>query len=286
MTPLRQRMIEDMQLRNFSPHTREAYVRAVAKFAKHFAHPPDRLGPEEVRAYLVDMVQRRRVSWSLYNQTLCALRFYYHTTLGRDHLLKSIPCPKGQKRFPVVLSTNEVSRFLDVITNLKHRAMFMTAYSAGPRVSELVALRVSDIDSSRMLIRIRQGKGRKDRYVKLADRLLVVLRDYWKAYHPTAWLFPGKHHDRPIHRVTVAIVCRQIGKRAGLRKRVTVHMLRHSYATHLLDAGTDLRIIQALLGHRSIKTTALYTHVSQAKIESTPSPLDLLEPERQEDATS
>jgi integrase/recombinase XerD len=286
MTALRQRMIEDMQLRNFSPHTQEAYVRAVAKFAKHFGRAPDLLGPVEVRAYLVDMVGRRRVSWSLYNQALCALRFYYHTTLGRDQLLKSIPCPKEEKRLPVVLITNEVSRFFDAITNLKHRAMFMTAYSAGPRVSELVSLLVDDIDSSRMLISIRQGKGRKDRYVKLADRLLEVLRDYWKAYRPSRWLFPGNHHDKPIHRVTVAIVCRQIGKRAGLRKRVTVHMLRHSYATHLLDAGTDLRTIQVLLGHRSIKTTALYTHVSQAKIESTPSPLDLLEPERQEDATS
>ncbi len=285
MTPLRQRMIEDMQLRNFSPHTQVAYVRAVAKFAKHFARSPDRLGPEEVRAYLVGMVGRR-VSWSLYNQTLCALRFYYHTTLGRDHLLESIPCPKEQKTLPVVLSADEVRRFLDAIRNLKHRAMFMTAYAAGLRVSELVGLQVEDIDSSRMLIRVRQGKGRKDRYVKLAKRLLEVLRMYWKARHPSSWLFPGKYLDRPMNPKVVAMICQQIRKRAKLRKHVTVHTLRHSYATHLLDAGTDLRTIQVLLGHRSIKTTALYTHVSQAKIKSTPSPLDLLEPEGEEDATS
>lgn len=286
MTPLRRRMIEDMQLRNFSPHTQAAYVRAVTKFAKHFGQSPDRLGPEEVRAYLVHMVQQRRVSWSLYNQTLCALRFYYHTTLGRDRLLESIPCPKEQKTLPVVLSADEVRQFFDAIRNVKHRAMFMTAYAAGLRVSELVGLRVEDIDSSRMLIRVRQGKGRKDRYVKLAKRLLKVLRMYWKARRPSSWLFPGKCLDRPMNPKVVAMICQQIRKRAKLSKHVTVHTLRHSYATHLLDAGTDLRTIQVLLGHRSIKTTALYTHVSQAKIESTPSPLDLLEPDEEDDSAT
>lgn len=277
MGKLRTRMIEDMQMRNFSPHTQRAYVHAVARFAKFHRRPPDQLGPEEVRTYLVYLVQQRRVSWALYNQVLCALRFFFHTTLSRDRLLNGIPCPKGHKRLPVILSAAEVRRFFEAITNLKHRAMFMTAYATGLRVSELVGLRVEDIDSPRMLIRVRQGKGRKDRYVMLSDRLLQVLREYWKARRPTTWLFPGKQANQPITAGVVNVLCGQIAKRAGLSKHITVHMLRHSFATHLLDHGTDLRTIQALLGHRSIKTTALYTHVSQAKIQSTPSPLDLLE---------
>jgi len=278
MTPMRKRMIEDMQLRNFSIHTQRAYVRAVAKFAEYFGRSPETLGPAEVRSYLVYFVQGRQVSWSLYNQTLCALRFYYHITLGQNYLLEGIPFPKGEKKLPVVLSADEVTRFFEAISNLKHRTMFMTAYASGLRVSELVALRVEDIDSGRMMIRVRQGKGRKDRYVKLAEQLLTMLRTYWKAYRPAPWLFLGRYRDRPITIGAVTVLCRQICERAGLSKDVTVHTLRHSYATHLLDAGTDLRTIQVLLGHRSIKTTALYTHVSQAKLESTPSPLDLLSP--------
>ena len=279
MTPTRARMIEDMQLRNFSPHTQRAYVRAVAKLAQHFNKSPDLLGPDEVRAYLIHMVQRQRVSWSHYNQALCALRFYYHTTLGRDGLLAGIPCPKQQKKLPEVLSASEVSRFFNAITNLKYRAMFMTAYACGLRVSELVGLRVGDIDSTRMMIRVRQGKGRKDRDVPLPDRLLQVLRAYWATHRSTGWLFPGRFPDRPTSCTTVSELCHQISRRAGLGKRVTVHTLRHSYATHLLDAGTDLRTIQVLLGHLHIRTTARYTHVSPAKLGSIPSPLDLLDAE-------
>ena len=278
MTPTRALMIEDMQLRNFSPHTQKAYVRAVAKFAHFFDQSPDQLGPEEVRGYLIHLVQQRRVSWSFYNQTLCALRFYYHTTLGKDCLLAGIPCPKEQKKLPVVLSTSEVVRFFNAITNLKHRTMFMAAYACGLRVSELVGLRVTDIDSQRMMIHVRQGKGRKDRYIPLSIRLLEVLRGYWKARRPNGWLFPGRFPGHPIECTTVNRIARKIAHSAGLTKRVTVHTLRHSYATHLLDAGTDLRTIQVLLGHRNIRTTARYTHVSQAKLESIPSPLDLLDP--------
>lgn len=277
MTPTRVRMIEDMQLRNFSPHTQRAYVRAVATFAQFFGKSPDLLGPEEVRTYLIHLVQQRQVSWSFYNQTLCALRFYYQATLGKEGLLTGIPCPKPQKKLPVVLSVPEVSRFFNVITNIKHRALLMTAYASGLRVSELIALCIKDIDSARMMIHVRQGKGGKDRYVKLSSRLLKVLRAYWRTRQPTQWLFPGRFPNQPIHQTSVNLICQQIAQRAKLGKRVTIHTLRHSYATHLLDAGTDLRTIQALLGHRSIKTTALYTHVSQAKLESTPSPLDLID---------
>jgi len=269
-------MIEDMQLRNFSPHTQRAYVRAVAKFAEYFATRPEQLGPEEVRTYLVYLVQEGGVSWGTYNITLCALRFFYQATLGCDRMLEGIKCPKGEKRLPVVLSQSETTQFFNAIKNIKHLALLMTAYAAGLRVSELVDLRVDDIDSRRMMIRVIQGKGRKDRYVKLSVRLLEVLREYWKSRCPSVWLFPGRHPDRPITAGTVGRLCKQIGERAGLRKEVTPHTLRHSYGTHLLDAGTDLRTIQILLGHRNIKTTALYTHVSQAKLESTPSPLDLL----------
>ena len=284
MTPTRTRMIEDMQMRNLSPHTQRAYVSAVARFATFFQKSPEQLGPEDVRTYLLHIVHKRRASWSFYNQTLCALRFLYHTTLVRPHLLDGIPCPKKAKRLPVILSPDEVQRFLSVINNPKHRALFMTAYAAGLRVSELVNLRVEDIDSARMLIRVRQGKGFKDRYGKLADRLLIELREYWKIRRPTTWLFPGEHPDRPIHTSTVTRLCGDIANRAALGKHVSVHTLRHSFATHLLDHGTDLRTIQVLLGHRALSTTAIYTHVSQAKLQSTPSPLDLLEAKKAEAA--
>jgi integrase/recombinase XerD len=277
MTPLRTRMIEDMKMRNLSPHTQRVYVSVVARFAAFFRKSPEQLAPEDVRTYLLHIVHKRRASWSFYIQTLCALRFLYHTTLGRSHLLDGIPCPKKVKRLPVVLSPEEIRQFFSVIKNPKHRALFMTAYATGLRVSELTNLRVEDIDSARMLIRVRQGKGFKDRNVKLADRLLVELREYWKARHPKTWLFPGEHPDRPIHASTVNRLCGDIVVRAGLGKHVTVHTLRHSFATHLLDHGTDLRTIQVLLGHRSLSTTAIYTHVSQAKLQATPSPLDLLE---------
>ena len=284
MTPLRTRMTEDMKLRTLSPHTQRVYVSVVARFAAYFQKSPERLAPEDVRTYLLHIVNERRASWSFYNQTLCALRFLYHTTLGRPHLLDGIPCPKKTKRLPVILSPDEVQRFFSVIRNPKHRALFMTAYATGLRVSELVNLRVEDIDGARMLIRVRQGKGFKDRYVKLADRLLIELREYWNLRRPTTWLFPGEHSERPIHASTVNRLCSDIANRAALGKHVSVHTLRHSFATHLLDHGTDLRTIQVLLGHRTLSTTAIYTHVSQAKLQSTPSPLDLLEAKKVEAA--
>jgi integrase/recombinase XerD len=278
MTPLRQRMLEDMQLRNLSPQTQRAYVRAVAKLAQFYQKSPDQLQREEVRAYLVHLVQKRQVSFSLYNQIRCALRFLYQVTLGREWVLDRIVCQKVAKRLPVVLSRAEMAQFFAAIRWLKDRAMFMTVYGAGLRVSELVALRVCDIDSQRMVIRVQQGKGRKDRYVMLSPKLLEVLRAYWKKYRPTDWLFPGKDGTRPRNPLSVLQRCQRIARRAGLTKRVTVHTLRHSFATHLLEAGTDIRTIQALLGHRSLRTTALYTYVSMERVLATKSPLDLLPP--------
>ena len=277
MTPLRRRMIDDMQLRNFAPGTITVYVNSVARFALHFGTSPDLLGPEDVRAYLLHLVQQRRISWSYYNQNLQALRFLYNVTLGRDWVLQHIACPKQPKRLPVVLSPDELTRFFAAIGSLRYRAVLMTAYAAGLRVSEVVASGTADIDSQRMVLRVRQGKGRKDRYVMLSPKLLGLLRTYWKAARPRTWLFPGRDGDRPISASAVMKACRRARRAAGLEKRVTVHTLRHSFATHLLEAGTDLRTIQVLLGHHSPRTTALYTHVSPAALQATVSPLDRLD---------
>ncbi|HJZ60161.1 MAG TPA: tyrosine-type recombinase/integrase [Gemmataceae bacterium] len=278
MTPLRQRMIEDLKLRNLAPATIRVYVQRVAAFARHFGESPELLGPPEVRSYLVHLVQHKHASWSYYNQTVGALRFLYNVTLGRDEPLRRIACPKQPRKLPVVLSPEEVVRFFQAVPNLKHRALLMTAYAAGLRISEVVALTVADIDSRRMVIRVRQGKGRKDRYVMLSPRLLEVLRAYWKVARPAHWLFPGQVEGRPVTVGTAHRVCVEASRAAGLGKHVTVHTLRHSFATHLLEAGTDLRTIQLLLGHRELRTTAIYTHVSPATLEATQSPLDRLAP--------
>jgi site-specific recombinase XerD len=270
-------MIEDMRLRNFAPGTVAVYVNCVARFARHFGKSPGLLGPDDVRAYLLHLIEQRRSSWSYYNQNLQALRFLYNVTLDRDWVLKHLACPKRPKRLPVVLSGEELVRFFAAIDGLKHRASLMTAYAAGLRVSEVAALRVEDIDSRRMVIRVRQGKGSKDRYVMLSPKLLGLLRAYWKAARPRVWLFPGSDPGRPITTSAVRKACQRAREAAGLGKHVTVHTLRHSFATHLLEAGTDLRTIQVLLGHHSPRTTAVYTHVSPAAVRATASPLDRLD---------
>jgi site-specific recombinase XerD len=275
-------MIEDMNLRNLAPRTVKIYVERAATFAKYFHKSPELLGPPEIRAYLLHLVQEKHVSWSYYNQTVAALRFLYNVTLGRDDLLKRIACPKQPKKLPVVLSPDEIVRFFQAIPGLKHRASLMTAYAAGLRISEVVGLLVTDIDSRRMVIRVRQGKGRKDRYVMLSPRLLEVLRAYWKSARPASWLFPGRIEGRPLTAGAVHRACVQAARAAGLGKHVTAHTLRHSFATHLLEAGTDIRTIQLLLGHRELRTTAVYTHVSAAALEATQSPLDRLAPLKEE----
>jgi integrase/recombinase XerD len=277
MTPLRRRMIDDMTLRNFTPQTIKAYVRCVARFAQHFHTSPDHLGSEQVRVYLLHLVQQRRVSRSYYKLTRCALRFFYRVTLGRDDVPESIPPAKRPRTLPVVLSPDEVARFFAAIRNVKHRALLMTAYAAGLRVSEVTQLRVDDIDSSRMVIRVRQGKGQKDRYVMLSPRLLEILRAYWRAVRPRDILFPGAIPGRPITTGCVRKSCHRARHAAGLGKHITVHTLRHSFATHLLEAGTDLRTIQVLLGHHSFSSTARYVHVATASLPSVKSPFDRLD---------
>ena len=277
MTPLRRRMIEDMILRNFTPSTINAYVRYVARFARHYNTSPERLGPDQVRAYLLYLIQEKKIAPSYSTQILSALRFLYGVTLRKDEVLKGIVYPKRSRKLPVVLSLDEAAQFLGAVTKLRDLALLMTAYGAGLRVSEIPRLRVEDIDSQRMVIRVRQAKGRKDRYVMLSPRLLKVLRAYWKAVRPRDILFPGAVPDRPISTGSVRHACQRARQAAGLAKNVTVHTLRHSFATHLLEAGTDLRTIQVLLGHRSFSTTARYVHVATASLASVTSPLDRLD---------
>jgi integrase/recombinase XerD len=276
MTPLRQRMVEDMRLRNLSVKTQITYVTQVARFAKHFGKSPEVLAQEEIRAYQVYLVNEKHVSWSLFNQTVCALRFLYRKTLQKDWAIEHIPFPRQERKLPVALSLSEVARFFEAIANIKYRAILMTAYAAGLRTSEVVHLRVSDIDSQRRVIRIQQGKGHKDRYVMLSPRLLELLREYWKVVRPSGWLFPGK---KPGHYISISAVQRNAKKatlQSRLGKSVTVRALRHSFATHLLEDGTNVRIIQVLLGHSSLQTTARYTHISASTVCATRSPLDLL----------
>ena len=277
MTPLRRRMIDDMTLRNFTKATIDAYVRCVARFATHFHSSPDLLGREHVRAYLLHLLQEQHVSHSYSKLTRCALRFFYRETLGRDDVPASLAPVKQPRSLPVVLGPAELARFFAALKNLKHRALLMTAYAAGLRVSEVTRLRVEDIDSARMVIRVRHGKGQKDRYVMLSPRLLEVLRAYWKAARPSDFLFPGAAPDRPLTTGSVRTVCSRARRAAGLGKHVTVHTLRHSFATHLLESGTDLRTIQVLLGHHSFNTTARYVHVATASLPSTQSPFDRLD---------
>ena len=276
MTPLRQRMLEDMQLRNYSPLTMHCYLRCVADFARHFGASPEHLGPEQVRTYQLFLVQDKQVAWPSVVQTVCALRFFYRITLGRPGMLEYIAYPRRPFTLPTILSQAEVAALLTASHNLKHRAILTTLYAAGLRVSELCQLQVTDIDSARMVLRVRQGKGQHDRYVMLSPTLLPLLRQYWQQEKPRPWLFPGNLRTRPITPRMVHRICRDTGQAAPLPKAIHPHLLRHSFATHLLEAGVDLRRIQLLLGHRSLRTTSRYLHVTPHALHATPSPLDAL----------
>ena len=276
MSLLRQKMIEDLQIRHYSAHTIAAYIRGVANFAKHFKKSPDLLTPAHIREYQLFLVQQRQVSWATLVQTVWALRFFYQQTLGRKWMIEFIPYPRRVKKLPLVLSQAEVCALLQATTNLKHHTILATIYATGLRVSEAANLLVSNIDSGRQLIAVRQGKGHKDRFVILSPKLLELLRRYWRAYRPTPYLFQGDIPGRPINRSSINFICQSAAAAANLTKPVSPHTLRHSFATHLLEAGTDLRTIQLLLGHTSLRTTAIYLHVSNLALRSTTSPLDLL----------
>ena len=276
MTLLRQRMIEDMRIRNYSPNTVKIYIHCVASFAKYSNGSPIDLGKEHIREYQRHLVEERKVSWSLFNQNVCALRFLYRTTLNKDWMIKHIPYPKGEKKLPVVLSPKELSSFFAAMKNIKHRTAFQTMYGLGLRLSEALGLRVSDIDGKRKVARITIGKNKRDRYVPLSETLLDILRDYWRTYRPSKWLFQGKNPENHLTQRTIQTVCRPACKEACLSKRVTTHTMRHCFATHLLESGIDLRTIQILLGHKSLKTTAIYLHVARNDLGSPECHLDLL----------
>ena len=277
MTPLRQRMLEDMQVRNLAPATQRNYIHYVADFAQYFGRSPELLDAEAIHQYMLYLLNERKLSPESTNQCVSALKFLYLNTLEMPWTDEYFPRAKRPSKLPVVLSHEELLLFFDHIPGLKNRAALMTCYGAGLRISEAVALKVSDIDSKRMLIRVEQGKGGKDRYAMLSPRLLDVLRRYWRAFRPTVYLFPSWKQDRHMSTTSLQLACREAAARSGLRKKVTVHTLRHSFATHLLENGTDLRIIQVLLGHSQIDTTTRYTRVSPQLVAATVSPLDQLD---------
>jgi site-specific recombinase XerD len=276
MTPLRQRMLEDMGIRNLAENTQQSYLQQVSLYARHFHRSPEELGPEEVRTYQVHLTKTRKLAPETVSIATAALRFLYKITLKREWAPDDIPMPKKMFKLPVVLSRDEVSHFLGCVGGLKQRTILTTAYAAGLRVSEATHLKVTDVDSQRMVLRIHQGKGRRDRYVMLSPRLLEVLRSYWKAVRPKTWLFPGDIPGQPITRFAVERACQKAHRAAGIAKPITPHSLRHAFATHLLESGTDVRRIQLLLGHRSLATTSRYLKIATSTVCATTSPLDLL----------
>ena len=276
MTALRQRMLEDLRIRNCAPSTVECYIRSVAAFARHFHKSPDQLGPEEIRQYQLFLRDEKKVKLSTYIQAVAALRYFYRNTVNQKIDVDRIPLPRYETKLPVILSRDEIKALLEAPKNLGHRAILATMYGAGLRVSEATNLKVSDLDGERKVIHVRGGKGRKDRQVMLAEPLRAVLAAYWRWKRPTDWLFPGEKTGRPIRRESVFEACKKAALRAGITKSVHPHSLRHAFATHLLDDGVSLPVIQVLLGHSNLKTTARCLHVSDTVVRSTRSPLEML----------
>ena len=276
MGKFRDRMEADLEIRGLSKNTQKAYLLAVRSFVRHFMRPPDELTQEDIRQYQVHMVRDRRLSWSSFNVELAAIKFFYKVTLKRNWDFARIPYQKTGRRLPVILAPQEVATLFSATANQKHRVLFMTIYAGGLRLGEVIKLHLTDIDSQRMVVRIHQGKGRKDRYVMLSSHLLGVLREYWKAYRPKDWLFPNRSGKTHLTARTVQKVLKKAAAAAGIKKDVTPHILRHAYATHLLENGTNIRVIQMLLGHRSVRSTEIYTHVAKTYLQDTKSPLDIL----------
>lgn len=275
ISPLRQRMIEDMTLRNFSKATQQSYVYAVANFSRHFKTSPDQLGMDAVRAYQLHLVSERK-SRAHINKVACALRFFYGVTLDQPETFERIPNGRDREKLPLVLDKDEIARFLESVVGLRNRVALSTAYAAGLRIGEVSRLQVSSIDSRRGLIHVVDGKGGRDRYAMLSPALLDILRAYWKQARPGLWLFPGREAGEHVSIAALQDACRVARKRARINKPVTAHTLRHSFATHLLESGTDIRIIQVLLGHIELTSTARYAQVATNLISATPSPFDSL----------
>ena len=282
MTHLRKMMLEELQRRNYSENTTRCYIRTVEDFSRRFNRPPDRLGLRHIREYQAELFQKRKLSPRTIATRLAALRFFYIQTLQKAWSIAETPYPKRTHRLPTILSQEEVAQLIDAARTPYHRTLLMTLYATGVRNAELTHLKVSDIDSQRMVIHVQGGKGRRDRDVLLSSKLLEELRAHWRRLRtkPSVWLFPGNRHhsgDPPIDPKTVWHACQKAAQRAGIQKGVHPHTLRHCFATHLLEAGADLRTIQILLGHGDLKETTIYLHLSQRHLHATPSPLDSLQ---------
>jgi integrase/recombinase XerD len=274
-SPLRQRMIEDMTIRNLSRATQQSYIYAVSKFSRHLGAPPDRLSIEDVRTYQLHLIAQKR-SWSHVNQAACALRFFYGVTMGQQEAFERIVNGREPEELPLVLAPDEIARFLESVAGLRNRVALTTAYAAGLRVSEVCRLKVTSIDSERMLIHVEGGKGGRDRHAMLSARLLDILRAYWRRARPGLWLFPGREAGEHVSVTALQDACRVARRKMKPSKPVTAHCLRHSFATHLLESGVELRIIQVLLGHSHISSTTRYAQVATHLIANTPSPFDRL----------
>jgi site-specific recombinase XerD len=277
MGVLRDRMLRELQLRRYSPATQKTYLEAVTGLAKHFGIAPDELSARQVQDYLLHLMTKRRLQWNTVNTVASGLKFFYAKTLNRPDIALAMPCRRTPRCLPEILSASELEALFAAADNLQHRALLMTTYAGGLRVSEVVQLRPTDIDSQRMMIRIVRGKRARDRYTLLSPRLLDELRTYWKAYRPATWLFPARNPARPFSDDKARLVFNQAKAKAGIRKSGSIHVLRHCFATHLLEAGVDLRTIQILMGHSSITSTVWYLHLTRKTLERTRSPLDLLD---------
>jgi integrase/recombinase XerD len=285
MTPLRQRMIREMQLQQFTPRTIDTYVGAIRGLARHYGRSPDQLSREELRSYLHHLLVERKLAQGTCNLQAAAINFFYRKVLGLANLDLGVRRKRSGK-LPEVYSQEELVRLFEAVTNRQHRVFLMTTYAAGLRMSEVTHLRPLHIHAERLLIRVEQGKGRKDRYTLLSPRLLLELREYWRVYRPGEWLFPNQKKTGPMLRGTADRIFRRAKRRAGLQRGHGLHTLRHSFATHLLEASVDLRTIQLLLGHQNLNTTALYLHLTQKKLDQLHSPFDLLRLPQAEDVSS
>jgi len=263
MTPLQQNMIDDMKLRRFASKTQQAYVSAVKGLANHYKKSPSDLSEKDIQYYLLYLLDKRKLAWSTCNVAISGLRFFYDVTLDRNPLKLAIPPRKSQSKLPQVLSRNEVQRLFEVCLNPKHRVLLMTTYAAGLRVSEVVRLQPRHIESDRMMIRIERGKGYKDRYTLLSRRLLQELRQYWQLCKPGIWIFPSRDRQNPLHTATAQKIYYAAKRKAAIKRGLGIHTLRHCFATHLLEAGTDLRTIQLLMGHKRLETTKSFNYIPE-----------------------
>jgi len=277
MTKLREKMIKDMKIRRLAEKTQQAYISSVANLALYYQKSPDLLNEEKILDYLFHLMEERKLSWSACNVAASAINFFYQITLAQRQIRVKIPPRRSQKKLPQVLSKEELERLFNAAANQKHRVMLMTTYAGGFRVSELVRLKPIHIESERMLIRVDQGKGNKDRYTLLSERLLLELRDYWMAYRPMTWLFPGRNPDKPLTTKSAENAYNIAKQKVGIKRGRGIHTLRHCFATHLLEAGVDLRTIQMLMGHRSIITTMIYLQISRKRLATIKSPLDIID---------